>query len=332
MRSSSVRCSDTAEGSCAHSGRAVLMAIRVSCPFVVGGLAGSPRGALHVAPGPGSPLLTTRLSLRRTVSAAGPGGRHLRWGRGWRNGSGGRGCAGACGARRCGRPSWSRSSSTRCCSASCRSRATSRRTCSRRSCSRSSSTSWSWRSGRRWRAASCAGAVRGCRRSSPTTARGRRSIGLVAVVVLAVGLAHHPAVEARARAFDLQAAIARAFVLAPRPGPLPGERQADGHVEAGPAPLPDLRPRPGRAAVVLRVRRHGPRPARGGRRPRPEPELGARRAGQPGAAGAVGARGARKGVTGTALLDEVVAISVLRRDASRRASDACRTRGGSTPK
>jgi hypothetical protein len=38
-------------------------------------------------------------------------------------------------------------------------------------------------------------------------------IGLVAVVVLAVGLAHHPAVEARARAFDLQAAIARAFVL-----------------------------------------------------------------------------------------------------------------------
>ncbi len=31
--------------------------------------------------------------------------------------------------------------------------------------------------------------------------------------MLAVGLAHHPAVEARARAFDLQAAIARAFVL-----------------------------------------------------------------------------------------------------------------------
>jgi len=42
---------------------------------------------------------------------------------------------------------------------------------------------------------------------------GTALIGLVAVAVLAVGLAHHPAVEARARAFDLQAAIARAFAL-----------------------------------------------------------------------------------------------------------------------
>src|SRR3954454_9410381 len=79
MRSSSVRCSDTAEGSCAHSGRAVLMAIRVSCP-VVGGPAGSPRAALHVAPRPGSPHHATRLSLRRTVSARRDGrSRHLRW-------------------------------------------------------------------------------------------------------------------------------------------------------------------------------------------------------------------------------------------------------------
>ena len=40
----------------------------------------------------------------------------------------------------------------------------------------------------------------------------------VAAVVLAAGLVHHPAVQARARAFDLQAAAARAFVLdrAPR--------------------------------------------------------------------------------------------------------------------
>src|SRR5436189_2969877 len=39
------------------------MAIRVSCPFVVGGPAGSPRAALHVAPRPGSPHHATRLSL-----------------------------------------------------------------------------------------------------------------------------------------------------------------------------------------------------------------------------------------------------------------------------
>lgn len=42
---------------------------------------------------------------------------------------------------------------------------------------------------------------------------GTALIGLVAVVLLAVGLVHRPVVEARARAFDLQAATARAFVL-----------------------------------------------------------------------------------------------------------------------
>jgi hypothetical protein len=35
----------------------------------------------------------------------------------------------------------------------------------------------------------------------------------VAAVLLAAGLIHHPVVQARARAFDLQAAAARAFVL-----------------------------------------------------------------------------------------------------------------------
>jgi hypothetical protein len=35
----------------------------------------------------------------------------------------------------------------------------------------------------------------------------------VAAVLLTVGLVHHPVVQARARAFDLQAATARAFVL-----------------------------------------------------------------------------------------------------------------------
>src|SRR5690242_10244183 len=79
MRSSSVRCSDTAEGSCAHSGRAVLMAIRVSCPFVVGGRAGSPRVALHVAPWPGSPDRTARLSLALHRIGGTSGHRHLRW-------------------------------------------------------------------------------------------------------------------------------------------------------------------------------------------------------------------------------------------------------------
>src|SRR3954454_2929636 len=56
------------------------MAIRVSCPFVVGGPAGSPRAALHVAPRPGSPHHATRLSLARTVSERRDGGaRDLRW-------------------------------------------------------------------------------------------------------------------------------------------------------------------------------------------------------------------------------------------------------------
>ena len=42
---------------------------------------------------------------------------------------------------------------------------------------------------------------------------GTALVALVAVGVLAVGIAHHPVVEDRARAFDLQAATARAFVL-----------------------------------------------------------------------------------------------------------------------
>jgi hypothetical protein len=42
---------------------------------------------------------------------------------------------------------------------------------------------------------------------------GTALIVAVAVVLLAVGVAHHPAVQARARAFDLQAETARAFML-----------------------------------------------------------------------------------------------------------------------
>lgn len=42
---------------------------------------------------------------------------------------------------------------------------------------------------------------------------GTALIALVTVALLAVGVAHHPAVQERARAFDLQAATARAFVL-----------------------------------------------------------------------------------------------------------------------
>ena len=38
-------------------------------------------------------------------------------------------------------------------------------------------------------------------------------IAAVAALLLAAGLVHHPVVQARARAFDLQAAAARAFVL-----------------------------------------------------------------------------------------------------------------------
>ena len=76
----------------------------------------------------------------------------------------------------------------------------------RASCSRSSSTSSSSRSARR----SPGRYVRRRRPGLPKVVADDRAgtalIGLVAVVVLAVGLAHHPAVEARARAFDLQAA------------------------------------------------------------------------------------------------------------------------------
>jgi hypothetical protein len=42
---------------------------------------------------------------------------------------------------------------------------------------------------------------------------GTALIVVVTVVLLAVGVAHHPAVQARARAFDLQAETARAFML-----------------------------------------------------------------------------------------------------------------------
>src|SRR3954471_6481919 len=80
MRSSSVRCSDTAEGSCAPSGRVVLMAIRVFCPFVVrgpGGIAAHGPGC-RAAAGVSEPADAP--CTRRTLSAgpaAGP--RHLRW-------------------------------------------------------------------------------------------------------------------------------------------------------------------------------------------------------------------------------------------------------------
>ena len=245
------------------------MAIRVSCPFVVGGRAGSPRVALHVAPRPGSPHRTARLSLAVHRIGGTSGHRHLRWGRGWRNGSGGRGCAGACGARRCGRRSCSRSSSTPCCCAPCRSPGDTApdifaavllafffnlvvvavgaplagRLVRRR------------RPGlpqRRRRR------PRGHLRSSPPSRR----------VLLAVGLVHHPVVQARARAFDLQAAAARAFVLDRAPTAFRGQRRADGHVDAGHR-TSTARASPGRGApVVLRVRRH---PARSAARHRATP-------------------------------------------------------------
>jgi hypothetical protein len=47
---------------------------------------------------------------------------------------------------------------------------------------------------------------------------GTALIGAVAAIVLAIGLVHHPAMRARARAFHLQAAAAREFVLERAPG------------------------------------------------------------------------------------------------------------------
>src|SRR4051794_12741431 len=80
MRSSSVRCSDTAEGASARSVRVVLMAIRVSCPLWSG--ARRDRRPWPCVSRRGRGLRTGRRASHsgRTVSARRDGRpRHLRW-------------------------------------------------------------------------------------------------------------------------------------------------------------------------------------------------------------------------------------------------------------